>query len=246
MKRIGFILPFLCVLLNFSASAEIITFGKNLTIEVPDSMRRLDPKGRLLLIANNDLAVAVECVRHEGHDIGKIKAMGDTILFPYLKQSVLVAEETEPWHDWTRDYIKRTYVDADSLTSYTYHIDANSAHYIIVFAPTNEAGDTMANAIMDGGISNNSLISNAGWWWGTLLGLLLFASIALVVENDRYSFASHVKRGMILLTIFAVIALIFTHFQMDFFLKAMLIALIIVVVVPPFRKPMAYIIENAG
>ncbi len=225
-------------------SIQEISIGR-LSLKIPSSMLKMEIKKTDFSASDHEnLLMLVSSIPLDGNSASKISSKGDWLIYPLLKNAELMSTDKERWNDWVHDYEihSYSYLDEDKdMKAYTYHIMAGGRYYIILFAPYTEKGDDMARKIMNEGITNNSWFSNGGIFW---CGLYIILGIIMIFYGE-YNFWSHIKKAFWWLIVFSGIALYFTGMNMDYFWSAFWIALAIVLLVPPLRTPIIYILEHA-
>lgn len=214
-----------------------------LSIKIPSSMTRIKTeKTDFAATDSENLLMLISSISLEGNSVYKILSKGDSLVYPILKNAKFVGKECEAWNDWEHQYEIHHYTyieDNEENRAYTYHINAGGRHYITLLTPFNEEGDVMARKIMDEGIANDVLFYNAAFWWYAIYVVL--GIIMLFYEN--YNFWGHIKKAFLLLLVFSGIALYFTNMNMDYFWSVFWVALGIVILVPPLRSPILYILK---
>lgn len=231
------------------AQSREVTIG-DLRFQVPDSMGSEKYEGLDYLAFSPDLTLMVKDMSLANKDEAKVKKKGELRMFPKLAEATLISEEEEPWHDWTIDYIRRTYTmssDEATDTIISYQVTANGRRYFFLMLPYTPKGLAMAREMATpDNIDNGKLFGNAGWWWVFYIVLFLLVFFLGITVGEEYTVAFHATMGFICLTVFGIFALLMCHFDWAAFLKSFWWILGIVVIVPlPFlRKPIALILEN--
>lgn len=249
-RTILFAIMILCLSLSgFDAEGKEVAFG-DLKIELPDSMNKMEVDGPVYAATDGqNLTLSISAINMDGKDASKVKEKGDWLTYPFLKKCTLVGEETESWHDWSRKFVKHSYVYDDNgkeRKAYTYHADANGYRYIIFMTPYTEAGEQMAADIMDNGVKTEGWYSNAPFWWSILFVVLLLVMLFAIDPDNSYEFGRHFSFAIVSMIVFTAIILFTTRLNFQFVTTPLLIALGIVVLTPPLRKPISWVLENAG
>ncbi|MDE6854604.1 MAG: hypothetical protein K2J38_06060 [Muribaculaceae bacterium] len=241
---------FVAALLATCAQAREISIGE-LRFHIPDTLVTEKYEGLDLLAFSRDMSLMVKHLSLDGKDEAKVREKGEFHMYPKLTDAVLLHEEQEPWHDWTHDYIRRTYAMTSGEktdTVISYQLSANGSRYFFLLMPHTPTGVEQSLEIASpDNIDNGKVIGNAGWWWGTFIGLFfLVVFIAVSEERSSYSVGYHASFGIISLAVYSVIALLVCHFDLTAFLHVFWWGLGIVVITPlPFmKKPIVYILEH--
>lgn len=249
MKKLIIILA-AAILGVLMAGAREITIG-DLRFNIPDSLQRLEHEGVDYVAFCPDVTLMVKSMSLTNKDISKVEEKGEFRVFPKLADAERVSEEKEPWHDWTHDYIRRTYVMTDGEktdTVISYQLSANECRYFFLLMPHSQAGAELALEIASPeNIDNGKMFGNAPWWWGTFIGLFfVVVFIAASEERSSYTIGYHASFGIISLAVYGIITLLVCRFDWTAFLSAFWWGLGIVVLAPlPFlKKPIQYILEH--
>lgn len=249
MRRILFFLTALMLMVT-AASAEKITIG-TLSFEVPDSLVRV-PREQLAdcynyAAYNPDIYVLVAYLNTDGLDMRKVEAKADSTYFPRLRGLVPVDVKEESWDDWTHNYKIRSYRLADSTLTTVCQVNANNLMYLIYSAAANEAGEAQVENI-NKSVHNSALMDNAPGWWGCLLGFFFVGMLILsltVAGDDGFTLGSYFKLTFITLIIVAAFTAYFCRHDWSFYPKVLMVSAGIIFLVPIFRKPINWIMENA-
>lgn len=232
--------------------AEEIQFGTNLTLQVPDSLKWTGSKGTIEGSIPGHLYLLGKWLSHSGHDVGKMEAYGDSILFPGLKDARRISVTTEPWHDWTHDYRITTYrmPNADSTLVHVYQINANGCRYYFSFIPLSPQGEQTAQQIMHTGFDNHMWIGNAAAWWAMLAMAIIITSIIIVGEggdgDDPLTPRSYIKSVTITMIIALTVITAVTWGHWGYWLRAMGCATALSLLVPPLRRPVIWLLDQCS
>lgn len=228
-------------------NAREVTIG-TLSMELPDSLRQIDVENRVYSASDGEnLIMTISSINLNGKDLGKIRQKGDTLTYPFLKEATLIKTESEPWHDWTQDYVKHSYTyqeNGKEYSAYTYHINANGNAYILLMLPYTEKGESMVEDITSKGLRSKGWYQAAAPWWWFLWIVVFIAMLFYAPEEGGYQFGKHMKMLIIALVGFAVVGLITTRGDMNYFWPPFLIAVAITVLTPPLRTPILWILEH--
>lgn len=193
MKRFIFIITcFYSLLYSVNSDAKELKFGKDLTVQIPDSMRYQSEKDFFEGHVPGELALYVKWLSTKDRDILKMESIGDTIVFPVLASAKLINTDHESWNDWSHDWRRNTYQMDNDDTVYCYQITANGHRYYFFFYPLNEVGKELADGMMTNGFDNDKWFGNAGAWWVVLIILMmLFSSLYYNKSSSEGGFSRY-------------------------------------------------------